>query len=89
MAHPQGIIDMQTLQAGSGMEVVLPTDKDYTETIYCKSSAGFAWMPVQLPYAARWDTLNHDGEKFVVAASGNSRLRAVSTDGKTWTDVGA
>lgn len=84
-----GIIDWASEKTANGTSVVLPTEKANTDVVYCSDGKGFAWRPTPLPYAANWDQLHHDGEKFIIADSGNSRLQAISLDGgKTWVDAG-
>lgn len=89
MPRTQGIIDWNSKQTAGGHAVALPTDKQQTDTVFFQEASGYLWRPVQLPYEANWDSLQHDGQQFVIAASGNARVRAVSLDGQVWKDVDA
>lgn len=89
MTHNTGIIDWASEKVAGQASVVLPSQKENTNIIYRNEGAGFAWRPIQLPYHANWDQIEVEGDKFIVADSGNSRLQAVSVDGgKTWHDAG-
>lgn len=88
MTHSTGILDWASEKVAGQASVVLPSQKANTNTIYVAADKGLAWRPVQLPYHANWDQLSHDGEKFIVEDSSNSRLQAVSKDGKVWHDAG-
>lgn len=84
----QGVADWTSEKVDNGVSVVLPAQHGATDIIYCRDGKGFAWRPAQLPYAANWDQLEHDGKQFIVSDSRNSRLQAVSEDGKIWRDAG-